>query len=63
MVFRNKGKVVHTEMHIRWHGDFTPASDEPFTPSTAIFNVIIDGKGSQEQDWLRLKPKGVQVKP
>jgi hypothetical protein len=32
MVFRLKGKVVHSEMHIRWNGDFTPEPDEPLTP-------------------------------
>jgi len=57
MVFRNNGKVVHTEMHIRWHGDFTPVPDKPFTPATAVFKVVVDGKGSQGQDWLRLREK------
>jgi len=56
MVFRNNGKVVHTEMHIRWHGDFTPVPDKIFTPATAVFQVVVDGKGSQGQDWLRLRP-------
>ncbi len=56
MVFRNNGKVVHTEMHIRWHGDFTPVTDKPFTPATAVFKVVVDGKGSLGQDWLCLRP-------
>jgi hypothetical protein len=56
MVFRNTGKVVHTEMHIRWHGDFTPVPNKSFTPATAIFKVVVDGKGTQGQDWLRLLP-------
>lgn len=56
MVFRNEGKVVHTEMHTRWHGDFTPVPDEPFTPRTAIFSVSIEGNGANGRDWLKLRP-------
>lgn len=56
MAFRLKGKVVHTEMHIRWHGDFTPIPDKPFTPNTAIFSVTVDGKGALGEDWLKLRP-------
>lgn len=56
LVFRLKGKVVHTEMHIRWHGDFTPAPKEPLTLQTAVFAVVAAGKGSSGQDWLKLRP-------
>lgn len=56
MVFRLKGRVVHTEMHIRWHGDFTPVPDEPFTPRTAVFSVSVEGKGALGEDWLKLRP-------
>lgn len=56
MVFRLKGKVVHSEMHIRWHGDFTPVPDEPFTPQTAVFSVSVEGKGALGEDWLKLRP-------
>ncbi|MFZ6749950.1 hypothetical protein [Undibacterium sp. Ren11W] len=56
MVFRLKGKIVHSEMHIRWHGDFTPAPDEPLTPQTAVFSVSIEGKGALGEDWLKLRP-------
>lgn len=56
MVFRLKGRVVHTEMHIRWHGDFTPVAKEPFTPRTAIFSVSVEGKAARGEDWLKLRP-------
>jgi hypothetical protein len=56
LVFRLKGKVVHTEMHIRWHGDFTSAPQQPLTPQAAVFAVVVEGKGSQGQDWLKLRP-------
>lgn len=55
MVFRLKGKVVHTEKHIRWHGDFTPVSEVSFTPQTAVFSVSIEGKGALGEDWLKLR--------
>ncbi|TVO53295.1 hypothetical protein [Denitromonas halophila] len=55
MVFRYQGKVVHAEMHNRWHGDFTPVSEKPFTPQTAIFSVTIEGKGAGGGDWLKLR--------
>jgi hypothetical protein len=56
MVFRLKGKVVHSEMHIRWNGDFTPEPDEPLTPQTAVFSVSVEGKGANGEDWLKLRP-------
>jgi len=52
MVFRLRRKVVHAEMHIRWHGDFTPVPEKPLTPQTAIFSV------SADRDWLKLRPIG-----
>jgi hypothetical protein len=61
MVFRNKGKVVHVEMHFRWHGDFTPVPEKPLTPASAIFLVVPDGKGASGRDWLRLRPKTEQA--
>lgn len=57
MVFRQNGKIVHTEMHIRWHGDFTPVPTEPLTPASAIFTVSVDGKGASGGDWLKLRVK------
>lgn len=56
MVFRLNGKVVHTEMHFRWHGDFTPSPDKPFTPQTAVFSATVEGKGALGEDWLKLRP-------
>lgn len=56
MVFRLKKKVVHSEMHIRWHGDFTPVPEEPLTPQTAVFSVSVEGKNSLGEDWLKLRP-------
>lgn len=56
MVFRLQKKVVYTEMHIRFHGDFTPAPNEPFTPQTAIFSVTVEGKSASGRDWLKLRP-------
>ncbi len=62
MVFRNKGKVVHTEIHIRRNGDFIPVPDTPFTPSTAVFNVVVEGNSSQ--NWFRLIPQDIShMKP
>lgn len=52
MVFRLGGKVVHSELHFRWHGDFTPAPREPLTASTAVFAVATD---SHETGWLKLR--------
>ena len=57
MVFRHKGKVVHSEMHMRWHGDFTPVPHEPLTPTSAVFTVSVEGKGAFGEDWLKLRPK------
>jgi hypothetical protein len=62
MVFRHTGKVVHTEMHIRWHGDFTPVPDEVFSRESAVFDVFVEGKGSLGQDRLVLRPKPRDMK-
>ncbi len=59
MVFRIKGKVAHSELHHRSHGDFTPAPAEPFTPQTAIFSVVAESTGTAGADWLKLRPKSV----
>lgn len=56
MVFRLQKKVVHTEMHLGLHGDFTPVPNEPFTPRTAIFSVTAQGKTASGRDWLKLLP-------
>ena len=57
MVFRYQGKVVHSEMHIRWHGDFTPVPEHPLTPESAVFTVSAEGKGAGGADWLKLRQK------
>jgi hypothetical protein len=57
MVFRIKGKVAHSELHHRSHGDFTPAPAEPFTPQTAVFSVVAESTGAAGADWLKLRPK------
>ena len=56
-VFRKDRKVVHSEMHFRWHGDFTPARDEPFTSVTAVFSVLVKDQGLLLPDRLMLRPK------
>lgn len=56
MVFRNKGKIVHSEIHFRFQGDFAPVPDKPLTPRTAIFTVSIEGKDAQGEDWVKLHP-------
>jgi hypothetical protein len=56
IVFRNKGAIVHKEMHIRFNGDFTPINyKQPLTPSTAIFNVKPQGKSASGKPWLKLE--------
>ncbi len=56
MVFRHQGRVVHTEMHLRRHGDFTPVPEAPYTPKSAVFAVSVEGKGALGEDWLKLRP-------
>ncbi|MBA1273234.1 hypothetical protein [Stutzerimonas azotifigens] len=58
MVFREAGQVVHSEMHLRSHGDFLPLPDAHLTPATAVFDVVQDGDGAGGQPWLRLRVKG-----
>ena len=60
MVFRFNGKIVHNEIHIRWHGDFSPIPQEPLTPQTAVFSVSVKGKGASGEDWLVLNPVSSQ---
>lgn len=57
MVFRIKGKVAHSELHHRSHGDFTPVPAEPFTPQTAVFSVVAENTGTAGTNWLKLRPK------
>jgi hypothetical protein len=53
MVFRTNGKVVHTEMHLRWHGDFVPAPWHAFSRESAVFSVSRD-----DGNWLTLRAAG-----
>lgn len=57
LVFRKNGKIVHSEMHFRWHGDFTPVRADPFTSTTAVFTVLVKDQGLLLPDWLMLRPK------
>jgi len=59
MVFRLDKKAVYTEMHLRYHSDFTPVQNKPFTPQTAIFSVSVEGKSASGRDWLKLLPMPV----
>ncbi len=57
MVFRQKKKIVHTEMYVRFNGDFTPLDfKQPITPSEAKFIVKEDGQSASGEPWLKLKP-------
>ena len=61
LVFRLKKKIVHTEIHLRWHGDFVSAlgeerSRQAFTPQTAVFSVSTENKDMPGEAWLILRP-------
>ncbi len=58
MVFREAGQVVHSEMHLRSHGDFLPLPGAPLTPATAVFDVVEEGEGTDGRPWLRLRLRG-----
>ena len=57
MAFRYQGKVVHSEMHFRWNGDFTPVPQKALTPESAVFTVSPEGKGAGGAEWLKLRQK------
>ena len=52
LVFRLNGKVVHSELHIAWHGDFDQEDTAPLTPKTVVFNVVAKGKLYNGEDSL-----------
>jgi hypothetical protein len=57
MAFRYKKKIVHTEMYIRFNGDFTPLDfKQPITPNRAKFSVKETGKSVRGEPWLKLRP-------
>ena len=57
LVFRKDGKIAHSEMHFRWHGDFTPVRSDPFTSATAVFSVLVKDQSLLLPDRLMLRPK------
>jgi hypothetical protein len=58
LVFRLKEEIVHTEMHSRFNGDFTPVDyPQPITPEQSRFVVIESGVGASGAPWLKLRPK------
>jgi hypothetical protein len=64
MVFRNRGKIVHVEMHYRIHGDFTPITyAQPLTRKESVFVVLADGESADGHLWLRLEPKRARRVP
>jgi hypothetical protein len=53
--FRLKGKLVHYELHARWHGDFIPfPATQPIARNKALFNVIADGQATDGSVWYKL---------
>jgi hypothetical protein len=56
MVFRLKGRIVHVEKHLGFHGYFKSASVGPFTRGTAVFSVSVEDKTVGGDDWLVLRP-------
>src|SRR5712691_1385536 len=57
LAFRYKGKTVHTEMHSRFNGDFTPVDyPQPVLPERGRFVVKKDGVTGSGEPWLRLRP-------
>jgi len=58
LVFRQSSRVVHTELHYRWHGDFTPPpTQQPLTPLSAVFTVVREGSCAGANCWLKLVAK------
>jgi hypothetical protein len=56
MVFRLNGRVVHSEIHIAWNGRFE-IGKMPLDPSSAVFNVVVNGRLYNGQESLLLKLK------
>lgn len=58
LVFRLKGEIVHTEMHSRFNGDFTPVDyPQPITPDRSLFSVKESGTAASGAPWLKLRPQ------
>jgi hypothetical protein len=55
IAFRERGALVHSEMHMRWHGDFTPVPErQPIAKKNAVFKVVPAGQGASGGFWLKL---------
>ena len=55
IAFRKSGALVHSELHYRWHGDFTPLpSVQPIPLSRATFRVVPEGRAAGGGAWLKL---------
>jgi hypothetical protein len=55
VAFQERGALVHAEMHIRWHGDFTPVPEhQPIAKKNAVFKVVPAGQGALGGSWLKL---------
>lgn len=53
MVFRHRGEVVHTEIHLRMNGDFLPVPALAVQAGSAVFDVT---RIAGANDILRLRP-------
>ena len=45
LVFRYQGKVVHSEMHFRSNGDFTPVPEEALSPNPPSSRSWLKARG------------------
>lgn len=60
LVFREGGRIVHTDLHMRYHGDFTPVPEnQPLPRAQAMFDVVRDGEAVGGAPWLRLVQRKV----
>lgn len=58
LAFRSNGRIVHTEMHFHYHGDFTPVpTKQPLKPEDAVFRVVVNGRAASGDSWYKLVPK------
>ena len=55
IAFRLRGALVHAEMHVRAHGDFTPVPGaQPIRKTDAVFRVVRAGQTAHGADWYKL---------
>lgn len=55
LVFLRNKEIVHTELHLGWHGSFQVDDTVTLTPQTAVFLVEKKGKLYSGEDNLVLK--------